>query len=479
MGQALFGLICSYNFALLNKTLSLQAGDLKQSNIYIMEKRTIITLLCFLPFHLFAQQKWNLKDCIDYGLKNNRSNAVYENEKRAADAQAKEALADYLPKVSVTGTFDDNLKVQQSIIPAGIFGPDPVKVAFTQKFNTNGLAQVDQTIYDQSLLTGLKANKFNKQQADLNVKKNAETIIYNVSNAWYQIHVYREQLDLLNENRQTYQKQMDISRLQVQKGITLQKDLDKITVDYNNAVSQIRVAESNLTLAENQLKYEMGFPINDPLKVDSIGKQDLQNLVLEIPGGNFQATGRTDYQLSEVNAKLLQIDQSRIKAGAFPKLTGYVRYGAVGFGQTLGPAFSDLSPYSAVGLKLTIPLFDFFKRNAQYNQAKYKSMNAAENLKLDEGKYRLEYENARTKLIKAQSNVENDSRNIELAQSVFKTTNLQYTKGVTDLTDWLNAQNSIKEAQNNYLNSLYSFYQARLDLEKAGGTLQTFYSSLQ
>lgn len=443
-----------------------------------MNKNKLLTFLFLLPIQLFAQQKWNLKECIDYGLKNNRSNVVYENEKRAADAQAKEALADYLPKVSVTGTFDDNLKVQQSIIPAGIFGPDAVKVAFTQKYNTNGVAQVDQTIYDQSLLTGLKANKFNKQQADLNVKKNAETIIYNVSNAWYQIHVYREQLNLLHENQQTYQKQMDIFKLQVQKGVTLQKDLDKVTVDYNNAVSQIRVAESNLTLSENQLKYEMGFPINDPLKVDSVNSQDVQSPPLEIPNGSFLATGRTDYQLSEVNAKLLEIDQSRIKAGVFPKLTGYARYGTVGFGQTLGPAFSDLSPYSAIGLKLTIPIFDFFKRNAQYNQAKYKSLNAVENLKLDEGKYRLEYENARTKLVKAQSNVENDKRNIELAQSVFKTTDLQYTKGVTDLTDWLNARNSIKEAQNNYLNSLYSFYQARLDLEKAGGTLQTFYTTL-
>ncbi|GAA4322949.1 TolC family protein [Mucilaginibacter gynuensis] len=444
-----------------------------------MKKNIALAIICFLPFHLFAQQQWNLKECIDYGLKNNRSNTVYENEKKAADAKAKEALADYLPKVNVTGTFDDNLKVQQSVIPAGVFGPDPVKVAFTQKFNTNGTVQLDQTIYDQSLLNGLKANKFSKQQADLNIKQNEETIIYNISNAYYQIYVYREQLRLLKENLETYHKQMDISKLQVQKGVTLQKDLDKVTVDYNNASSQIRVAESNLTLSENQLKYEMGYPINTVLPVDSAAQQDVaMPAAVNTNSSSFSAFNRTDYQLSEVNSKLLQIDQSRIKAGALPKLTGYVRYGAVGFGNTLGPAFSDLNPFSAVGLKLTIPLFDMFKRNAQYNQAKYKSLNAIENLKLDAGKYQLEYENSRTKLIKAQTNLDNDRRNIALAESVFKTTDLQYKKGVTDLIDWLTARNSIKDAQNNYLSSLYSFYQAKLDLEKAGGSLKTFYSSL-
>lgn len=444
-----------------------------------MKIKIVLALTFFLPIQLFAQQQWNLKECIDYGLKNNRSNAVYENEKKAADAKAKEALADYLPKISVNASFDDNLKVQQSIIPAGVFGPNDIRVAFTQKFNTNGTAQLDQTIYDQSLLNGLKANKYGKQQADLNIKQNQETIIYNIGNAYCQIYVYREQLRLLKGNLETYRRQVEISKLQVSKGVTLQKDLDKVTVDYNNAVSQIRVAESNLTLSQNQLKYEMGYPINEILPVDSVSQQDVMvTTPASTMNDTFFAGNRTDYQLSEVNAKLLEIDQSRIKAGALPKLTGYARYGAVGFGQTVGPAFNELNPFSAIGLKLTIPLFDFFKRNAQYNQAKYKSLNAVENLKLDAGKYQLEYENARMKLIKAQSNLENDKRNIELAQSVFKTTNLQYQRGVTDLTEWLNSQNSIKEAQNNYLNSLYSFYQAKLDLEKAAGSLKTFHTSL-
>jgi outer membrane protein TolC len=443
----------------------------------IMKKNTLLALICLLPLQLLAQQQWSLKDCIDYGLKNNRSNAVYENEKRAADAKAKEALADYLPKVSLTGTFDDNLKVQQSIIPAGIFGPDPVKVAFTQKYNTNGVAQLDQTIYDQALLTGLQANKYNKQQADLNVKKNEETIIYDISNAYYQIYVYREQLRLTKENLETYRKQMEISRLQVKKGVTLQKDLDKVTVNYNNTISQIRVAESNLALSQNQLKYNMGYPINTNLPVDSTSNEKINTPVAPVNDG-FAVGNRTDYQLSQVNTHLLEIDEKRIKAGALPRLTGYAKYGSVGFGNTLGPAFRDQNDYSAIGLKLTIPLFDFFKRNAQYSQAKYKRLNAVENLKLDEGKYQMEYENANTKLIKAQANLDNDKRNIELAQSVFRTTDLQFKKGVTDLTDWLNAQYSIKDSQNNYLNSLYSFYQARLDLERAAGTLKTFYSTL-
>ncbi|MBS7564818.1 TolC family protein [Mucilaginibacter sp. Bleaf8] len=445
-----------------------------------MNKKILFVLVALLPFRLSAQSPWSLKSCIEYGLKNNRSNVVYENEKRAADAKAKEALAAYLPSISMTGTLDDNLKVQETVIPAGVFSPTDIRVAFTKKFNANGYAQLDQAIYDQSLITGLKANKYNTQQADLNKQQNEETIIYNISTAYYQIKVYREQLDLLNSNLETYRKQMEISALQVNKGVALQKDLDKVTVDYNNAVSQIRVAESNLTLSENQLKYAMGYPINNPIVVDSTAAaKDVQTVAPALTESNmFSAANRTDFRISEINAKLLEIDEQRLKAGALPKLNGYAKYGAIGFGDNLGPAFSSVSSYSSIGLRLNIPVFDVFKRSAQVSQAKYKRLNAIENLKLDEGKYQLEYENARTKMLKEQSNVENNRRNIELAQSVFSTTNLQYQKGTTDLTDWLNAQNSLKEAQNNYLNSLYQFFLARIELEKAGGTLKTFYTAL-
>ncbi len=67
---------------------------------------------------------------------------------------------------------------------------------------------------------------------------------------------------------------MDVSALQVQKGVTLQKDLEKVMVDYNNANSELRIAESNLSLAQNQLKYEMGYPFKQEILVDSLSGRE-------------------------------------------------------------------------------------------------------------------------------------------------------------------------------------------------------------
>lgn len=442
-----------------------------------MRKNIIILLLFSFWLNANAQENWTLKQCIEYGLKNNRNNTIYANQKLAADARAKQVLADYLPHVSLTATLDNNLKLQQSVIPAGIFGPDEHRISLTQKFNSGAVAQLDQVIFDQSMLTGLKANKYNKMQADLNIEQGQEAIIYNISIAYFQIFVYNQQLELLAYNKSTYEKQMEIYRLQVSKGTTLQKDLDKVEVDYNNTISQIRVAQSNRQLAENELKFEMGFPIDNPLTVNVSSEMEVP-VPLDNSSETFSPISRIDYRLADLNIKALEIEQSRIKAEALPKLSAYARYGAVGFGNNLKGAYDELLPYSAIGLKLSIPILNFYKRNAQYKEAKLNRINAEENLKLAEGRYKVEYGNARTKLLQAQANVENDQRNVTLAESVLKVTDLQFQKGTTNLTDWLNTQNSLKEAQNSYLNSLYSYYQARIDLEKATGTLKTFYNSL-
>jgi len=439
-------------------------------------KYYLFFFFCLAAATASGQQSWSLKNCIAYGLKNNRSNNIYANDRRAVDAQSKEALAAYLPAFNVSGTLVDNLKLQESDIPAGILGPKDIRIALTQKYNSVGTAEVDQTIYDQSLLTGLKANKYSKQQADLNIQQNQETIIYNICTAYYQIYVYREQLSLFHINLDTYERQIKLSALQVKKGVALQSDMDKVSVNYNNTRSQVSVAESNLELSQNQLKNYMGFTLDSAFEIETIRAASPEEILMQNEN-SFQVANRADYQLALVNADLLAINQKSIRAQALPKLTAYARYGAVGFGNNLGPAVNQLSSFSAVGIKLVIPLFDF-KRNAQYDEAKYKQLDARENIRLDADNFRLEYENAKTKMVKAQSDVENNSRNIELATSVFKTTDLQYQKGVTGLTDWLNAQSSLKEAENNYLTSLYNFYLARVDLEKSNGTLKNFYNSL-
>lgn len=443
-----------------------------------MNTRIFLIVIWVVPSSLIAQDLWSLRLCIEYGLKNSHSTEVFANEKMLADARAKEALAAYLPTVTLTGSIDDNVKVQETVIPAGIFGPEDIRVAFTKQFQVNPMAQLDQTVFDKSLITGLQANRYNKLQAELNIAKNEEAIIYNICKAYFQIAVYREQLELLRATSETYRGQMQIAEQQVNRGIILTKDLEKIKVNYNTSLAQIRTSETNLTLSQNQLKYEMGFPILDQLIVKPITDETGDFFVLSTDSlHNYSVENRSDFKLLQVNTKLAEIDQRRLKNIIYPKLAVYARYGSIGFGDKLDMAWSSMASYATVGLKLTVPIVDF-KRQAQITQARYKWLNTIQNFKLEESRYNLELVNAKTKLLQDYANLKLYTENIRLSQSSFDVIHLQYQKGITDLTEWLNAQSTLKESQSNYLNSLYTFLQSKVELEKAQGTLKTFYKVL-
>jgi outer membrane protein len=90
----------------------------------------------------------------------------------------------------------------------------------------------------------------------------------------------------------------------------------------------------------------------------------------------------------------------------------------------------------------------------------------------------LDYENSNTKLLSSYTSLTKDKDNLDLAKEVFETTNLQYRQGTASLTDFLNADYSLKEAQSNYINSLLNYMSARVDFEKSQGTLSAYINQL-
>ncbi|GLU55345.1 transporter [Dyadobacter frigoris] len=442
-----------------------------------MKKRFFFKLFVMLalPSLTQAQTAWSLKDCIDYGLKHFGTVRIAQYQKENARQQSRQALAGYLPQISGTGTLDDNLKLQMTTLPAGILGPEPTRVAFGTKYQTNFSASAEQVIFDQSLLTGIKANKPNQQRAALNERQTQEEIIYQVSKNYYQVFVSQQQISLLQDNLEKTQQVLNILKLQRDNGVIQPVDYDRTDVTYNSNKSQLLLAKTNVTLAMNRLKYQMGLDQDQNLVLgDSI-------LLTQLPGieqSQFDAKNLTSYQLNENELTLNRLDQERITAGYLPRLSFNARYGQLALTNEFGNAFKNFNGFSTIGLKLNIPIFDGFNRSAQIQQAKIKVVTQEEQQKMNVQSYRLAFNNSQSQIQQSQINVENDDRNVKLARKVYDMTTLQYKQGTAPLTDLINAENSYRQAQTDYVNSLINFYQAKLDLEQAQGTLLPFFNQL-
>ena len=83
------------------------------------------------------------------------------------------------------------------------------------------------------------------------------------------------------------------------------------------------------------------------------------------------------------------------------------------------------------------------------------------------------YENAKIQIDNSIITIKNQKENAQLAQEVLDNTRNNYLQGLASLTDLLDAENALTEAQNNYTSAILDYKLAEIQLIKSKGELKT------
>ncbi|MDD3323043.1 MAG: TolC family protein, partial [Paludibacter sp.] len=127
-----------------------------------------------------------------------------------------------------------------------------------------------------------------------------------------------------------------------------------------------------------------------------------------------------------------------------------------------------------VGLKLSIPVFSGLQRKSRIEQSAINIERAKENIKLTEQSIKVDISNYEIQYQNALDNIKNEKENFELAERVYKNTQLERKEGISTSYDLIQAESSLREAQNNYFSKLLNLYIARINFEQSKGTLEKF-----
>lgn len=426
-----------------------------------------------------AQPALTLKQCIDYGLSNHPALSVARNNQENARQQAREAIASYLPQVNLNANLTNNLKLPTNVIPAGVFGPTEQRISFGNKYTTQAVADANQPIYNRGLLLGIRANKPNTELSNLNVEQTRQTIIYNIATAYFQILINQRQLDLLDTNRARIARLVQVSNLQAELGVAKKVDAKQVQVQLNNIDAQRSVAANAIVVAQNALNNAMGIfdQAAPPVRLTDTARW-LHVAIPQAATPAFRYNQTLDYQIQDKQIELLDLQTKVIRAGNYPTLSAFAQYGYNGFGNKFNDAFKNQFEFSAVGLRFSLSLFDGFRRSAQYRQALVDRDNARLNQILSQANLNLQFQNAGTRVQRAQATLASNKANLDLASEVYENVSLQYRQGVGALSDLLNAETSFSDAQANYIQSLIDLYLSQLDIERTNSTLEQYYQGL-
>ena len=177
----------------------------------------------------------------------------------------------------------------------------------------------------------------------------------------------------------------------------------------------------------------------------------------------------------------MQIDKKTKVSAFLPSLSFYGNYNYNAQRQEFNffDADKDWYPSSGIGLKLTIPIFDGLQRNSRVVQSILNIKIANENLLLTEQSIKVDISNYEIQYKNALDNINREKENLDLAESVYKNTQLEYQQGTGSTLDLIQSESSYLVAQNTYFNKLLNLYIARIEFEKAKGSLTSFINNLK
>lgn len=442
-----------------------------------------------------AQQRheFSAKQAVEYACKNNQAvkNALLDVKIQAQTNR--EITAAAYPQVTGSAGVVYNPQVSTQVFPnfisaatydvlvkegvSGSNGPIAmpsdfgfIQAAFGTKFNNTVGVDLQQLLFEGQVFVGLQARRTSMEFAEKNVEVTAENIKANIYKIYYQLAAGKNQLNILDANIARLQKLADDARKLYENGFAERIDIDKVTVQLTNLQTEKQRVVSSLENGYLGLKYLMGMPAKDTIVLtDSVTYDDIRSGVLDATLYNY--SDRPEYQYAELGKKLNEYNIKRYKLTYFPTValsSSYNRFrqsNEFGFG-------GDWLPASQIGLRITVPIFDGFARAARLQRARLelqKTENQIEDLKRSIDR---DVQQAVNNYSSALITLDNQKRNMELAETVYNQTKKKYEIGTGSTTEINNADAELRIAQTNYINAMYDAIQAKIDFLKATGKLE-------
>jgi outer membrane protein TolC len=439
----------------------------------------ISLLLLLISTVTFSQNALSLKECLDYANKNNQNIKISGYDLNVAQKKVNEKKGALLPQVNISGSLDDNLKLNTQLLPAEIFGGAAgtyQAVSFGTKYSLSAGIQLNQSIIDPTLWVGIETTKANELLSEQNLQRSREQINYTASLLYYQSLIIQKQIEIMSATLKVSEESLKSVELQFKNGMVKQTDVDKIRVSYNNSATQFEQIKLSYKQALNNLKFQMGMAQENEIVLPKELPDFDNNKYSSLTDKSLNATNRIEYKIQESSLRLSELDKKRNIASTLPTLSFYGNYYYTAMNQEFKFTSQDQNWYqsSAIGLKLSIPVFSGLQRKSRIDQSTINIERAKENIKITEQSIKVDISNYEIQYQNALDNIKNEKENFELAERVYKNTQLERKEGMSTSYDLIQAESSLREAQNNYFSKLLTLYIARINFEQSKGTLEKF-----
>lgn len=418
-----------------------------------------------------AQKKLSLHDALTLAANSNPDIQSHALDIQKADQQRVIARSLYLPTVSaglqvyhyfqLPAFFGFGENGENGKIPYGRFGGDDQLV---------GAITAVQPIFNPAALPSSHQARILQQQTTVAAKAKAIEVLSEVKQTYLRILVLNERIRLKQESINRNQRVLQDARLLFLQGKGLRVDTLRAYTSVKNLEPDLIKLSYEAETGKLELRTLIGIDsledisLTDSLTIPLTTTVPSEAEVLEKAKNN-----NPEFQVVKLQS-LVDKQQHRLASSQrLPVLNLIGQYQVQSQTNKLDYGNAYYPTSSFVGLQLGIPLFTGFATTARIRQAGLTKEQA--DLKTD---YTLEKLRARVHQVIAKNKetllrLENTSMIQETAKLSYSIIQYRYKNGISQRLELTDAELALSTAQSNYLEAIYDYLAARIELRKLMG----------
>lgn len=431
----------------------------------------LITASGFLFLNANAQKSFTLEEARKYALENSYTLKSADAELRKSEQKIKEILAIGLPQVNANGSFQNNLVLPTTVLPANAFNPmaDPdelIGIKFGTDFNVTGALTVSQLIFDGSYLVGLEATKGLKTLNELMIKKSEQDVLKEVTKAYYSVIVAAENEKTLRHSLAKVQKIYNETKIILENDLIESQDVDQLQITVSTLTNAVNRAERMKLLATQMLKFQIGLKLEEEIILSDSLLLQTDSLSGITPEATMAPDKNVDHQLLMTQIMLNELDMKNQKMGYYPSMAAFFTQQYQAFRNDFN-FFANQPWYPATiwGIQLSIPIFSSGMRQAKVEQAKINLEKSKIQMEQLDQSLQLRMFSLVTEFTSAAETVATEKQTLALADDIQRKTLVKYREGFASSLELAQSQNQYLGAQANYINALYSLLNAQAEID--------------
>lgn len=409
----------------------------------------------------------SLEDAVTRGLRQNLGGLLSADAVSGERGERWRALSALLPNLATATSFGvrqndvkTTLGLNLPLVPA-VIGPFGV-------FDTR--VHVDQSIFNWESIERARSSAAQVKSAEYSYKNTRELIVLVVVSNYLVVIADKSQVESALAQRDSARVLFDQTTDQHKAGLAAAVDVLRSDVELQAREQKLIVARNNLAKQKLVLARAIGLPAGQTFDTTTdVAYQPLATSTLD-EALQQAYSSRADYESLTEQVRSAELQKKAASAERYPELSAVADYGAIG----ANPASSHGTVNAAAELR--VPIFQGGRVHGDNLVADSFLAGAKQRLEDLRAGIDQEVRDAFLDLQDTAQEVSVEKNAVQLATETLQQSRDRFASGVTDNIEVVQAQESLADANDAYITSLYRYNTAKISLARAMGVAESSYA---